>query len=70
MDEFPERYKIWEDNEQEIRNFLKKDVSILRRTKNGERKNITLKDLRKERENLTKEELCDIGGCGCFEERE
>lgn len=70
LDEFPERYKIWEDNEQEIRNFLKKDVSILRRTRNGERKNITLKELRIERESLTNEEMCDIGGCGCFEEKE
>jgi hypothetical protein len=67
LDTFPERYKEWEDNEQELREFLGKDVSILRRTRNGVRSNFTLKQLREEREQLTKSELCDIGGCGCFQ---
>lgn len=64
---FPERYKEWEDNEEKIRQHLDKDVSILRRTRNGERKNITLAELRKEFDSFTEEENCDIGGCGCFE---
>jgi len=70
LDEFPERFKLWEDNEQEIREHLGKDVSILRRTKNGVRSNFTLKMLREERESVTEEEKCDIGGCGCFSTEE
>jgi hypothetical protein len=63
----PEVFKIWENKEQEMREFLGKNVSILRRTRNGVRSNFTLKQLREEREQLTKEELCEIGGCGCFQ---
>lgn len=67
---FPERYTEWEKNEQMIREYIGKDVSILRRTRNGVRKNITLAELRKEFDTFTEAENCDIGGCGCFEERE
>lgn len=67
LDEFPERFTLWERHEQETRDFLGKDVSILRRQKNGVRTNFTLKQLREERQNLTKSELCEIGGCGCFQ---
>ena len=67
LDTLPDVYKTWEDNEQEMRAFLGKNVSILRRTKNGVRYNFTLKELREEREQLTKAELCEIGGCGCFQ---
>lgn len=67
---FPERYKEWEDNEEMIRKHIGKDVSILRRTRNGVRKNITLAELREEFDTFTEEENCDIGGCGCFEEKE
>lgn len=66
LDKMPERYTIWENKEQEMREFLGKDVSILRRTKDGVRSNFTLKQLREEQETLTNAELCDIGGCGCF----
>lgn len=66
LDVMPERFKLWEDKEQEMREYIGKDISILRRSKNGVRKNFTLKQLREEREALSKAELCDIGGCGCF----
>ena len=69
-EKFPERYFEWENNEEEIRKYINKDVSILRRTRNGVKKNITLKELRKEFDTFTEEENCDIGGCGCFEEKE
>jgi hypothetical protein len=65
--EFPERYKEWEDREQEIRDYLGKDVSILRRQKNKAKTNLTLKQLREEIDTLSVSELCDIGGCGCFQ---
>lgn len=67
LDEFPERYAEWEKNEEEIRQHLGKDVTILRRTKDGVKYRLTLKQLREERQSLTSSELCDIGGCGCFQ---
>ena len=65
--DFPERFKLWEDNEQMIRDHLGKDVSILRRTKNGVKYKLPLSKLREEIETLTESEKCDIGGCGCFQ---
>jgi hypothetical protein len=67
LDEFPDRFKEWEDNEQDVIKFLGKDVSILRRQVNGKKYKFTLKQLREERQGLTKSEMCDIGGCGCFQ---
>lgn len=64
----PELYKYHEQKEQEMRDFLGKDVSILRRTRNGVRYNLTLKQLREELETDQTEKIDfeDIGGCGCF----
>jgi 3'-phosphoadenosine 5'-phosphosulfate sulfotransferase (PAPS reductase)/FAD synthetase len=67
LDTLPEVYAKWEQEEQKMRDYLGKDISILRRTKNKVRSNFTLKMLREEREALTETELCDIGGCGCFQ---
>lgn len=67
LDDFPERFKMWENNEQMMREYIGKDVSILRRTKNKIRTNFTLRQLREERQSLTSDEMCDVGGCGCFQ---
>jgi len=67
LDTMPDKFKEFEDKEQEIREYIGKDVSILRRSINGVRVNYTLKQLREERQGITKEEMCDIGGCGCFQ---
>lgn len=66
--QLPELYKHHEQKEQEMREFLGKDVSILRRTRNGERINLTLKQLREEleAEQTDQIDMFDIGGCGCF----
>jgi hypothetical protein len=64
-----ELYLFHEGKEQEMRAYLGKDVSILRRTRNGQKINLTLKDLRGELEcgkQLSFDELIDVGGCGCF----
>ena len=57
-----------ERKEQEIRELIGKDVSILRKQKNKVRFQYTLKDLREdwEKDNKTEIDLDDIGGCGCF----
>lgn len=71
LEQMPERYLEHEKKEKEMREFLgRDDVSILRRTRDGKKINITLEDLRNELENtphqLSFSELMDFGGCGCF----
>ncbi len=66
LDVLPCVYEEWENNEQMMRDYLGKDVSILRRTRNGTKSNFTLKQLREEREELSEQELMEFGGCGCF----
>lgn len=67
---FPRRYDYHEGEEREIRGILG-DVTILKCTrgvKRGQKPNrLTLEDLRKriEREDMTEEEKCDLGGCTC-----
>jgi hypothetical protein len=60
----PEVYREWEQNEEKIRQYLEKDVTILRYQKDNERKNISLAELR-ERAN-EQFDLFEWGGCGCF----
>jgi hypothetical protein len=71
LEKRPQLYKYHEDKEQEIREYLQRDdISILRRTRNGKKINITLKELREELENALEQldmmDLIDYGGCGCF----
>lgn len=69
----PERYAVWEQKEQEMREFLGRDVSILKRQVAGVTQPLTLVDLRKELQENSAPELFDefdIGGCGCFVEYE
>jgi len=63
----PERYAEWERQEQKMRDFLDRDVSILRKQTNNEQAFISLKMFR---ESTTIQgdlfDEFDIGGCGCF----
>ena len=63
----PERFFVWEQKEQEMRDFLQKDVAILSETIKGVKKPLPLVELRKRIENSPSliDEF-DIGGCGCF----
>lgn len=65
----PETFKRWEQEEQEIRTMLNKDVSILKDRRGGTAKPLTLEQLRErievKNEQLTFDEMCDWGGCGC-----
>ena len=64
------RYLEWENQEESIREFLGKDVSMMKR----KGKPFTLKQLREivDKENTTDQltlfECQDVGGCGCFVE--
>jgi hypothetical protein len=67
----PNLYKYHEAMEEEMRQYLGKDVSILKRTRNKERQNLTLRKLREEIEKDDSQiDMFDIGGCGCFIEDE
>lgn len=65
----PERFSVWEQKENELREQIGKDVSILREEKNGVRKPLTLTTLRKRIEaNPMLIDEYDIGACNCFVE--
>ena len=65
---FPNVYKIWERKEQEMRDKLGKDITILRKQRNSIKQPYTLKELREdiESDNSNQLDLFDWGGCGCF----
>jgi hypothetical protein len=70
LDAFPERYAEWEANEQGMRDFLGRDVSILRDRSGGSTDPLTLAALR---ERLTAGRvplamLQEVGGCACMED--
>jgi len=63
----PERYAEHEANEERIRAFLNKDVSMLTdRTGDGKKKPLTLQRLRQRIQGGGQVDLFEIGGCGCF----
>ncbi|WP_409276144.1 phosphoadenosine phosphosulfate reductase family protein [Neobacillus sp. SCS-31] len=63
----PDRYRYHEYKEEELINYLQKDVSILKRQRNYKNEKITLKQLREEIESQSENiDLFDFGGCGCF----
>lgn len=68
LEVFPERYRYHEKKEQEMREYLGKDVAILRDRRRGETKPLTLKRLREriERGEVGQIRESDWGGCGCF----
>lgn len=66
--ELPQLYAEWEDREEEMRQFLGKDVAILTDRRGGERKPLTLRELRERIQAGQEIERDMIGGCGCFME--
>ncbi|MBR8661144.1 hypothetical protein [Brevibacillus sp. NL20B1] len=66
LNKMPERFAEHEAKEEEMRQFLGKDVSILKRTVKGEKQTYTLRQLREDIERDQQIDMFDIGGCGCF----
>lgn len=63
----PERYAYHEAQEQAFREWIDKDVAILRDRRGGTTKPLTLTALRKRlTETPEQVDLDDVGGCGCF----
>lgn len=66
LNELPERYAEHEHKEQELRDYLGKDVAILRDRRGGQVKPLTLKSFRKRLEAGGSFDRHAFGGCGCF----
>jgi hypothetical protein len=63
----PETFAQWEQGEQELREFLGADVSILRDRSGGDTRPLTLTALREQvQQQPTFFDAEDWGGCGCF----
>ena len=77
-EQMPERYDEWQTNEQELRDFLDKDVAILRDRRGGDTKPLTLAELgarielerSKDSGQLSLVDTDEWGGCGCFLDEE
>lgn len=67
---FPARYAQWERNEEDVRQHIGADVSILRDRTDGESSVLTLRQFRERVEAGASLPMFDIGGCSCFEEPE
>jgi hypothetical protein len=68
LEQMPERYAYHENKEQELREYLKKDVTILKQTKKGNTSNVSLKELREQLQanpQMSFMDKIDWGGCGC-----
>jgi hypothetical protein len=67
LSSMPDRFDYHEQMEREIAQFLDADVAMMKKSKDGETRPFTMKDLRIQveegQENL---DLFDHGGCGCF----
>lgn len=67
LDVLPDRYAWWESQEQELREHLDADVSILRDRTGGASVPLTLRTFREQREAGGDQlDMFDVGGCGCF----
>lgn len=65
--EYPERFHYWEEREQELREHLGADVSILKDRTGGDARPLTLRAFRERiEEQPGLFDTLDVGGCGCF----
>lgn len=66
LKQLPGVYDHHEKNEQAIREFLGRDVSVLTDTAGGRKRPLTLRDFRVRIESGGQVDMFDQGGCGCF----
>lgn len=62
----PERYRYHEEKEEELRQYLGKNIAILRDRRGGTVTPLTLRQLRERLEANGEIDEHDWGGCGCF----
>jgi 3'-phosphoadenosine 5'-phosphosulfate sulfotransferase (PAPS reductase)/FAD synthetase len=65
LEAMPERYAFHEAKEEELRQFLGKDVAILRDRRGGTTKPMTLRAFRERIQGGGSHDRHDWGGCGC-----
>lgn len=65
LDSMPDRYREHEAKEEELRQYLDADVSILRDRTGGTTKPLTMRRFREQREAGAACDGFDWGGCGC-----
>lgn len=68
LDTMPDVYARHEAAEQGLRDYLGKDVAILRDRTGGVTRPMTLREFRERKQagRMTEADLLDTGGCGCF----
>lgn len=66
LEKMPERYAEHESREEEMRQFLDKDVAILTDRRGGGKRPLTLRELRERVEAEQEVDELDIGGCNCI----
>ena len=67
LKQMPERYKHYESLEREFQEWIGKDVTMMKKTKDGVTEGYSLEDLRKDYESEPQQiDMFDVGGCGCF----
>lgn len=66
LKQLPDRFAQCEANEEAIRQYLGKDVTILKKTRKGVTGPYSLRELREDIERKQPVDMTDIGGCGCF----
>jgi 3'-phosphoadenosine 5'-phosphosulfate sulfotransferase (PAPS reductase)/FAD synthetase len=64
--EMPDRYRWHEQQEQDLRAYLDKDIAILRDRTGGKTRPMTLKEFRERLEAKMQYDDLDLGGCACF----
>ena len=66
LQQMPARYRYHEGKEEEIRQLLQKDVSILKDRRGGITKPLTMRAFRERLEAGQQYDTQEWGGCGCF----
>lgn len=66
LEQLPDRYRYHEEKEEEMRQFLRKDVAIMRDRTGGRTRPLTLREFRRRKEQGAEVDRSDIGGCDCF----
>jgi len=67
LEHLPDRYAYHEQQEQDFRDWIGKDVSILRDRAGGTTKTMTLREFRERVEAGKKTDQLDWGACSCFD---
>ena len=66
LEKMPERFAEYEAKEEELRQYIGKDVAMMKKTRNKVTRPYTMRQLREDIEAKKEVDMTDIGGCGCM----